>query len=194
MGCDIHNWFEYKNKNGKWNLIEESEEDLFYLYRNYALFGALAGVRVNYKPIVWPRGLPKDLSSYIKDQEKRWGIDAHTKSWLSLRELSDALDNYVAKEFIYLDVYNYIKFKKNETFQQVRWDRIRNEQACSNEDMERYAKNVHIINGELPFTELLIREHGSLREISPALVEIVDYLKTKYDNLDDVRMVFFFDN
>jgi hypothetical protein len=66
-------------------------DDRFYTDgRNYNLFCALAGVR-NYfeNPVVIspPKGLPKDVSPVIRREKRRWGIDGHSHSWLSLREL-----------------------------------------------------------------------------------------------------------
>jgi hypothetical protein len=57
--------------------------------RNYALFGVLAGVRgsaVN-NQIDAPRGLPKDVSSMVKEDYIDWDMDAHSCSYLTLREL-----------------------------------------------------------------------------------------------------------
>ena len=124
MGCDIHMHVEYRsrisNTTIKWcdgNLYEvnkyyEDEDEPKYIRvhlnnerRNYTLFGLLAGVR-NYgtKPIVAPRGFPKDASKSIAEEYASWGSDAHTASWLTLAELMNAarshpglLNNLVAE-------------------------------------------------------------------------------------------------
>ena len=127
MGCDIHMHVEYRiqrhNKPAQWcdgNLYEvnkfyemdpDDDEPKYrrvYLTnerRNYGLFGLLAGVR-NYgtKPIVAPRGFPKDVPKSIAEEYDSWGSDAHSASWLTLAELMNAarshpdlLDDLVAE-------------------------------------------------------------------------------------------------
>jgi len=69
--------------------------------RNYNLFGFLANVRNGFgfagvdtgneiKPISLPKGLPKDVSDYIKKQSDDWGVDGHSHSWLTIEELEKA--------------------------------------------------------------------------------------------------------
>jgi|KBSMisStandDraft_5_1062788.scaffolds.fasta_scaffold59597_5 hypothetical protein len=65
MGCDIHLYFEQKNKEGKWQKIE-IDERLLPDDRNYLLFAFLANVR-NYgnsliKPQFEDRRVPEDSS------------------------------------------------------------------------------------------------------------------------------------
>lgn len=114
MGCDIHMYVEYKKdipvkgsdrRETKWisgdyfkpnpyyDLWDEEEQkERMELYgnRNYSLFTTLAGVR-DYSnktiPVSEPKGLPDDCCEYVKQQCERWGIDGHTHSWLTLKEL-----------------------------------------------------------------------------------------------------------
>lgn len=107
MGCDIHLFAEIR-KNGKWeqagSMVKNEyywpEEDTgnylgnkklvrerFYRGRNYQLFGVLAGVRSDGPPIVEQRGFPKDASKETKSYHKSWEGDAHSESWLNLKEL-----------------------------------------------------------------------------------------------------------
>lgn len=85
MGCDLHAYAE-KNVDGKWELVPEVE---IFVDRNYFLFEFLAGVRsyIGIKPIVKPRGIPKNASKSTSESYKEWGMDAHTPSWLTLEEL-----------------------------------------------------------------------------------------------------------
>lgn len=108
MGCDIHTRVEYLDRNGKW-----LSGDLFrinpyydprdpYSYdpyevvevcdtRNYFLFATLADVR-NYHHIPYidePRGLPKDACIRTWMAFERWGEDAHSESYFTLKELID---------------------------------------------------------------------------------------------------------
>ena len=64
----------------------------FYSNRNYKLFSFLADVR-NYddeiKPICKPRGLPADISPYVRGQFRNWESDAHSTSYFMISELID---------------------------------------------------------------------------------------------------------
>jgi hypothetical protein len=63
--------------------------DFIYDGRCYVLFSILAGVR-NYggvTPIAEPRGVPENASPEYRREIESWGVDAHTPSWLTLREL-----------------------------------------------------------------------------------------------------------
>lgn len=88
MGCDIHCYAEIK-KNNKWEEVDFGYE--IYDGRNYFLFSVLAGVRNKYKirPIKEPRGLPDDVCNSIKKGSEDWGIDGHSHSWYTLKELCD---------------------------------------------------------------------------------------------------------
>lgn len=110
MGCDIHAFIEVRNGDG-WKVYDwESdipEKDYharwdhpLYIGRNYNLFAMLADVRNGYgfagcdtgegfKPIASPRGLPPDVCSVVKLESMGWGIDGHSHSWLTVRELLD---------------------------------------------------------------------------------------------------------
>lgn len=102
MGCDIHSYAEVR-KDGQWQKVGEvfpldefgrdwhkkTHTDKPFDWRNYGLFGFLAGVR-NYSaitPLSEPKGLPDDLSSEVHASAEHWDADGHSHSWLSLREL-----------------------------------------------------------------------------------------------------------
>ncbi|WP_317970333.1 hypothetical protein [Paenibacillus sp. CCS19] len=61
----------------------------YWTYRNYLLFAILANVRNHYniQPISQPKGLPEDVSHEVKKQSDEENGDAHTRSWLTLKEL-----------------------------------------------------------------------------------------------------------
>ena len=119
MGCDIHVHVEYKkdlftgydaeNKpqyESKWICGDyfhknpyfgsdeyEKEWSLVGLCdsRNYAMFSVLANVR-NYGETEYidePRGLPEDVTEMVKEDAENWGIDGHSHSYLTLKELID---------------------------------------------------------------------------------------------------------
>ncbi len=101
MGCDIHAFAEVK-KEGKWEMVKnhftmseweqndrgtEKSTEVF-SFRNYLLFGILAGVRnKTCTPISVPKKLPKDISNEVFKEYLTWSIDAHSASYLTLKEL-----------------------------------------------------------------------------------------------------------
>lgn len=98
MGCDIHLHLErLDHAKGEWVWVEPPEIELFddykirdwYSGRNYELFAALADVRnrADITPISDPRGLPQDVTSESRRESDEYGIDGHSHSWLTLREL-----------------------------------------------------------------------------------------------------------
>jgi hypothetical protein len=63
MGCDIHAFIEYRNKDhdtNEWPWRSFSGE--ICLGRFYDIFGLMAGVRGERPPLVQPRGMPEDAS------------------------------------------------------------------------------------------------------------------------------------
>lgn len=64
-----------------------SYDDGWYHGRNYVLFGALAGVRVDDNQIWEERGFPDDASDHVREDYEGWDVDAHTPSWQTLDEL-----------------------------------------------------------------------------------------------------------
>ena len=100
MGCDIHASLEYL-KDCNWssmNLYIKNSElvDYDFTSRSYILFAILAGVRNDYnlKPISKPKGFPEDASKETKEFYDEWLGDAHSASWLTLKELKDNISNY----------------------------------------------------------------------------------------------------
>jgi hypothetical protein len=102
MGCDIHDYCEIRQDDGSWEKTgnvfpypyynENSGEkscDSPYDWRNYVLFGVLAGVRGEFPPICEPRGVPSDASEGYKAIVERWRGDGHSHSYFTLQELLD---------------------------------------------------------------------------------------------------------
>lgn len=96
MGCDIHMVLERKTDNGWLGMHSfdptpinkykggSSEPDATWAWwevtnRYYERFGAMAGVRTSGPE---PRGIPYDASQLALYGIDRWGIDAHSHSWL----------------------------------------------------------------------------------------------------------------
>lgn len=104
MGCDIHSFAERK-RNGKWEKVGEhfslgewekeyykkEKNDSPFDWRSYSMFAFLADVR-NYdhcEPISEPKGMPEDVCDEIKSEYDDWESNAHSASYLTLKELLD---------------------------------------------------------------------------------------------------------
>ncbi len=85
MGCDIHLHSEVKIK-GKWHHHSEQK-----VSRSYPLFSKMANVRNDYgiTPISEPKGVPEDATDLTKLHIERYGVDGHSHSWLSGKEISE---------------------------------------------------------------------------------------------------------
>lgn len=100
MGCDIHLAVELRESENKpWKLLETPKKfkypykDWHYKYvwgvwRDYKLFGVLAGVRDDsVQMIANPRGIPADATKLWKKYCNGWGDDMHSMSYLTLEEV-----------------------------------------------------------------------------------------------------------
>lgn len=105
MGCDIHSYAEVK-KDGKWQIVgavfpldgfnreyqKRTHGESPFDWRSYGMYGVLANVQ-NYShapTIAEPRhDIPADASDEVKAKYSDWGGDAHTASWLTLRQLTE---------------------------------------------------------------------------------------------------------
>lgn len=122
MGCDIHMYSEklkrswsqptkikwipfdffrynsyYPERNDDEIWEREFDVDPIYSERNYHLFSLLANVR-NYgdriEPFSEPRGVPDDLSDFVKSEYDKWDGDGHSYSWFSFGELFNLYKGY----------------------------------------------------------------------------------------------------
>jgi hypothetical protein len=87
MGCDIHTHTEQQTSDGTYINLDFSPFD----WRGYGMYGFLADVRnySNVPPISEPRGIPDDVSSATYGDAEIWGGDAHSHSYLSIKELNE---------------------------------------------------------------------------------------------------------
>lgn len=111
MGCDIHFHVEVKI-NGRWEHYAAPN-----VWRNYTLFEKLAGVRGDMsEAIAKPRGIPKDATTLTKFCYKDMGMDAHTPSWISAKEIYD-IEKYAK---------NYWSWPppRNSVFPQWNWEDV----------------------------------------------------------------------
>lgn len=109
MGCDIHMFVEYSVNKGSYHHDErmlEDNSDPEYTYfndtdlisRNYKFFGFLADVRTSGSCIFEPRGMPDDPSDYVRRACEQWGVDGHSHSYLSFKELKKVIKEYRESE------------------------------------------------------------------------------------------------
>jgi len=110
MGADIHGVWQYKIGD-HWFTQGEIPDD-----RNYALFGALAGVRnyQNITPIAEPRGLPFNFpvkDEYFESYRGKIWMGDHSYSWLTLDEMLswDGWSQLDGAETIWLKWLDYAK-------------------------------------------------------------------------------------
>lgn len=204
MGCDIHMHLEYK-KNGRWwcgdyyrlnpyyDGINESEpkytKECWCEDRNYGLFSTLANVR-NYSGndyIDEPRGLPYDVTAEVEADNDYWGIDGHSHSYFTLRELIEYRDNnpflkrsgLVSKE-------EYDKYKNFGT-EPTEWC-----QWSSNYEKLEY------LEWEVE-NKALYDLIDKIKERANDLYLIYDFMWSRnkeecMKNAEDIRIVFWFDN
>jgi len=119
-------------KNPNFGVYEDEREyELisFYWGRNYDLFSILAEVRGSHDPIDEPRGLPEDVTDTTRKEFEKWGRDAHTPSYYTLKELKDYLYNNSDNEEIVTTLSYFVQPMEN---------RFREEFWITNDDEKRY--------------------------------------------------------
>lgn len=82
MGADIHAYVEWSPRPGGWYFLGE-----VVIMRNYLFMGLVAGIREIERPVVPPRGLPRDVSFDVENAWDNQQGDAHTPTWLTLEEV-----------------------------------------------------------------------------------------------------------
>ena len=83
MGCDIHLHVEVQIA-GRWEHYSELDVE-----RCYLLFGIMAGVRGDERPVAPLRGLPSDLNPVTAAAYASWRNDAHSMSYLLAGEIGE---------------------------------------------------------------------------------------------------------
>ena len=141
MGCDIHMHVEYKitrKDDAVWRcgdyfkidnpLSRDTQVTHMDLYgdRDYDLFAVLANVR-NYNHVDYiaePKGLPDDVTEYVRQEYCRWGCDAHSCSYFTLRELIDYHVEHVPQDIFGDDILKPLidRLKQRADELNVLWD------------------------------------------------------------------------
>jgi hypothetical protein len=103
MGADIHMYVEYRvgGSNSEWIMDENHKpahssikDDTMSFAplntpRHYGIFSALACVRGGGGLL--PKGMPPDISDGVKEALNLWGADAHSHSFLSMKEFENVI-------------------------------------------------------------------------------------------------------
>lgn len=204
MGCDIHLYTERKFNNKWWctdhfklnkyyNKEDEFESkwECVHIYddRNYAAFGALADVRNYYNNDVidMPRGLPIDVSKRIKKEADSWGMDGHSHSWFTARELFDY--QKLHNEIHYQGMLNPEDVKKldEEGITPTSWCQWTN---ISGAEYRKWTEKGCVLDGLIERVKDRMAEEFSIYDFCSD-----EEKEEKYNKYaDDFRIVFWFDN
>jgi len=204
----------------KWKAADDGWDPEWVSCRNYSLFAMFANVRnghgfagistgTGFKPIAMPRGLPDDISATMRkkaygDEDPKWGLDGHTPSWLSLRELMEyPVKDLRTKRRGCLKLEDLRAWRKTQSTQPPSWcgwAAGHNVHHVTPEVLEEHLINppaeTKASNGMLDTYYAEYEWETTYHECCPyffdvrlpALVEIAG------DDIDGVRLVFFFDN
>lgn len=183
--------------------MEEKEsivsEGWIYEGRNYNLFAILADVRnyYNIKPIIDPRGIPEDICKEINNEYESWSGDSHSCSYYTFKELLDFdwKNNYVENEG-FVDEKTYKNFKQTgDPYPCSKGVGGGNVEKVLNCEMDRIIKNKYPWENDKSFYTI-IKWKESFKEIGEQLLNNINrYIKdNNVLNLEDYRIVFWFDN
>lgn len=173
--------------------------DFIYSGRNYTLFSILAGVRnsCSLKPIREPRGIPSDVSDSVIAGSDEWGPDGHSHSYLSVKELLEFDWSQGFKREGWVNSEDYKEFKENGS--PSTWSRSvggGGVDHVTNYDMDNFIAD----NGEYwafgrsPYT--LVHWNESFKDCVGSFYSwsIPKMKELAGDDLESVRIVFWFDN
>lgn len=193
----------------------------FYNGRNYDLFAILANVRNGrgfagiktgggFVPISEPRGIPTDASPQVARRSDGYGIDGHSHSWLTLREILEFDWTQVSHKQGYTGLRAYATWypKKGRSpssysggvfGNSVRYITVddmdglvkewRDLDAAGRLAMERKHSSVYVL-AEWDETYATAAGDEWWKQTVPSLLKMCGPLTAA----DDVRIVFFFDN
>lgn len=214
MGCDIHLYVEKKNSQGQWEILRDvkDEKELYQPYhsRNYDLFAILAGVRGYLNYIEPPKGVPDNASPEYKKMVEDWDCDGHSHSYFTVRELLDYDWTQIATHQGYIEIEVWQKWDSygrkygEEPDEWCGGFYSPNSTIISMENAEKLFKNANTFDERKEIasknkktyvaSEWEIKYSKCCNEfLSETLTELLK-LSNGTQHLDDVRIVFFFDN
>lgn len=179
--------------------------NFLYNGRNYDVFSILADVRNGYgfagvktgagfNPISEPKGLPDNVSTLVYEASDAWGIDGHSHSYLTLRELLEYDWNQVTQHTGYVSKEYYKTFKekgKPDSWSAGVWGA--DVKFITNQEMDE------ILNGSSPDTPQtythVVWDEPYYVSADNFYTKSIPMLKELSDGKpDDIRIVFWFDN
>lgn len=221
MGCDIHCSVEKRMADGSWEAITGFVSDYYdkgHDYfgtqefkeakapidcRNYNAFAVLADVRNGIgfagcdtgnaiNPIAQPKGLPEDVSRSIKEESDDYGYDGHSHSYITVKELLDYDTTVPMVTRGYVNMYGYMEFLRNGSPSSwcggVGGGKI---QVVDESEMIDKCKET----GVRAYCQ--VQWESDIKDrCGDLFFDTLDQLKARCDSLDmdDVRLVFWFDN
>jgi hypothetical protein len=206
-------WATEDGKDSYWGRsLEEAKKgsysDWVYDGRNYDLFAILADVRngrgfagvktgEGFNVIAEPKGIPSDMSKIVAADYEEWMGDAHSTSWLTLRELKDFNWNQETHHTGVINIGQYAEYVKlghpNSWSSGASGSMVR---YLSLDQANYYLKGKLELDEELSYyvrvswTEKYSESAGNFLEYSMPELEKLSVS----DDQDDVRIVFWFDN
>lgn len=194
------------------NDLDVDYADRYYRGRNYDLFAMLADVR-NYgaiEPIDDARGLPEDVCDWLREESDSWGIDAHSHTYFTLRELLevDWFGNTIEHEG-WVTANRFDAYRRFGQLPETWVDNVpKGKRGISNEELTQLIESKTVatfwnggaradVDADAYLTELTWGEPWSVAagEFMTTLVKLAQLAVRECDGrLDDVRAVLWFDN
>jgi hypothetical protein len=169
--------------------------------RNYWLFGLMATVRAYHVvPIAEPKGVPKNMSPFVKKEWKDGQGDWHTPSWFTAKELLEAKDKPIQLRAC-LSMAKYKEYLQSGKTQvpedDLMWGRwrIKDEQLISNEEMERRVNLAAFWDGTEYYTDVYYTDPKYTPDLANTLFNsILPRMLEIEPDPEKIRIVFWFDN
>jgi len=218
MGTDIHLFVE-RREGDKWVAVagpnpwytEGSGEpkeilgDWLWYGRDYDVFAILANVRNGYGfagcdtgdgfiPIDMPRGLPEDVSPEVRAEAEAWGLDGHSHSWITLRELLEYDWSRKTKHRGVVDESGFKEFlEKGKPRSWCGGISGKNVVFVTNDEMKMIVEGRMAREENKKYVTKVEWEETYRETVGYFLDEVIPKLKNLGEP-DDVRIVFWFDN
>jgi len=206
MGCDLHFFVEQKFDD-TWEQVSSNEgpydeymkQNEWYNYRNYSLFGLLAGVRKSFSKQIaneYSR-LPENLSKVLRKSYDAGRDDYHTARCISLKELID-FPWEEAEIFVgYADVKQYRGLKNNpETYDHYSYDVNVSKESLivSADQMEKIIDLYAFENEGIKYYTKISWKEKYKDIVGLKFMENIEAMKKLDFNVENVRIIFWFDN
>ncbi|MHA1286396.1 MAG: hypothetical protein ACTSPB_03215 [Candidatus Thorarchaeota archaeon] len=190
----------------EWNPRKTDEP---YMGRNYDLFAILANVRNGYgfagiptgrgfKPIDMPRGLPRDVSKEIKKLSDEWGLDGHSHSYFTLKEILDYDWDQVTTHELFVNETGYDAIQRGEqpafTCAGVHTSMVISEEEMKDVIKRKKEEGQALSDGLFGGYWTHVSWEETYRSCARVVLENTIPELLKLGNPEDVRIVFWFDN